>query len=118
MSFFSELIADAENALAAAQPVIQIAETVVPAVEAAFPASAPIINAVTAGAASISAVVPGAVASTTNIITGAKSLIASGSAEIKQLEAMFSALFTKHNAGQVTVLAPATTAATVSTPAT
>lgn len=118
MSFFSELIADAEAALKAAQPIITIAETAVPVVEAAFPQTAPIINAVTAGAASIEGVVPGAVASTTNIITAAKNLIASGSAEIKQLEAMFSALFVKTPVGQVTVLAPATSAATVSTPGT
>ena len=117
MSFFSDLLAGFKTAIttveSVAGPAITIAEGAAPIVEAAIPSTAPVITAVEGAVSSVTALAPSAISSASSAISAIESIIAAGSAEVKQLEALFGSLGKATTVGQAVVVTPTTTAATV-----
>lgn len=112
MSFFTELLNDAEAALTVVKPLANLAADAVPVIETVAPQTAPVINTAEAALASIEQVAPGLATSTSQAIAAARNLIAVAGPEIVQLEQLLSGLFKKTTVGQVSVLTPSVTTAT------
>lgn len=117
MSFsFSALFASAESAIQTivteATPILQLGETIAPAVAAAIPGAAPIIAATEAAAASITAIAPNAVQDVTAAIASGKNILAAGEAAVTSLESIFDNLFhITPTPGGSLILTPKTSAA-------
>ena len=117
MSFFSDLLAGFKTAITTVEsvggPILSVVEGAAPIVEEAFPQTIPVIGVVEGAVASVTKLEPSAVSSAGSAISAIESIIAAGSAEVQQLEALFGSLGKATTVGQAVVVTPTTTAATV-----